>query len=109
MKLVLNYESIDGDYYFDILESNKKVGELSIETYDDSYQVKAEAYSNFYTVKNKSIVQKVEEIFMLLDKQRELLDLFDRPILLVEDESIINLYAVQHNLLRVPRWYGYFY
>ena len=110
MKLVLNYKSIDGDYYFDIVELNTIVGELSIERYPDSYEVKAKAYTDFYIINNKkSTLQKVEELFESLDIYREKLALFDLPMLLAEDENIVNYYAVQHDLQRVPRWCGFYY
>jgi hypothetical protein len=105
------YETIDGDYIFDIVNDKRKIGELILENNYDAYVIKATAYTDFYILnKDMSVNQKVNAVFESLDTILEQLDLdYDKPILLAEDESIANYYAIQNNLRKVPRWYGFYY
>ena len=105
------YETIDGDYIFDIVYNKRKVGELIFENNYDAYVIKATAYSDFYIFgKDISVNQKVNTVFESLDIILEQLDLdHGKPILLAEDKSIANYYAIQNNLRKVPRWYGFYY
>lgn len=108
----LNYKGItvDGTYEFDIVDNKKVLGQLDIEDNYDYYIVRIESSNAFYTYNKKnSTNQKVNQVFESLDEWVRQNDLYDKPMLLAEDEKIANYYAATHNLIRVPRWYGFYY
>lgn len=108
----LKYQGImpENTYVFNIIDNNKELGELIIDDNDDYYIIQIEANDSFYTYDtNHSTNQKVNEVFIELDNWIHQNNLFDKPYLLAEDERVANYYAVTHNLIRVPRWYGWYF
>jgi hypothetical protein len=100
----------ENTYVFNITDNNKILGELNIDDYEDYYVIQIEANDDFYTYDNNhSTNQKVNQVFIELDNWIQNNNLFDKPYLLAEDERVANYYAVTHNLIRVPRWYGWYF
>lgn len=112
MELVLDHITVDGDVDFDILLNNNKVGQLTISNDYDCYIVMAKAFVEFYTCEKSKIDANLEILFEnlydFINKHSEIVNLHEKPLLMLEDESIANRYAATHNLSRVPRWCGYY-
>ena len=100
----------ENTYVFDIVDNKTILAELVIDDNDDYYIIRIEANENFYMYNTKNLTnQKVNQIFIELNNWIKEHNLFDKPLLLAEDENIANYYATTHSLMRVPRWYGYYY
>ena len=112
MELRLDYITLDGDLDFDIILNTHKVGQLTISNDYDSYIVMARAYADFHIYGRGKIDTHLEvlfnDLFNFVEKHPELVDLSQKPLLLLEDENIGNRYAITHDLLRVPRWCGFY-
>jgi hypothetical protein len=112
MELSLEYVTLDGDIEFDIMNKTTKVGELTISNNYDCYIVSAKAKSNFHIINKGKVDDNLELLFNdlmnFIRKHPELMDINEKPIILLEDETIVNRYAIVNSLNRVPRFCGFY-
>ena len=109
MKLVFEYLTLNDVMHFNIMNDNKQVGELYAIKNLDCYVIQAKPYVDFYLI-NQKLDDKLNELFENLFEIIDVDPFFDSdlPILLLEDESIANRYAIVHNLRKVPRYNGFY-
>lgn len=111
IELVLDYVTIDNDLFFDINSGNKKVAEMSISNDIDSYVIMLKAYTDFHLKYQKCMDDAINELFeKIYDfiEQYNLVDQYNKPVLLLEDEDIASRYAINNDLRRVPRYCGFY-
>ncbi len=111
MKLELDYVSLSGDIYFEILnEKEQQIGEVEVMDFPDSYTVSIKAYKESFGLDkeqlNKALIVLFEDLFNTIEDN--VLIFFEDKHVLLLDNDLVNGYAQQHNLEKVPRYCGYF-
>ena len=111
MELRLEY-IMEGYIELDIMNGTTKVGEMTISNNYDCYTVSAKADYNFHIVNKGKVDDNLkllfEDLLGFIRKHPELMDINEKPLLLIEDEVIVNRYAIVNNLERVPRFCGFY-
>lgn len=107
MNIELEYKTLNDVRLFKIMNDNRQVGEFSITEWDDSYTLSFKVYVDFYLI-NKGLDDKLDVLFNNIFKYTATELDSNKPLLLLEDESIANRYAITHNLRKVPRYNGFY-
>lgn len=107
MEIKFEHATIYGDRFFHMINEGRKVGEFYISEFPDCYSISFEPYRDYYLIK-QGLDDKLKILFanILAFAAKELDN--NLPILLVEDEAIVNRYAIVNNLNRVPRFNGFY-
>jgi hypothetical protein len=110
MKLELKYVSVDG-LEFNVMDDNKQIGEAILMENSDSYVLSFEMYKNNFKAMDIYPMHKINEMMNQFIEyfKKNIFTLFkDLPVLLLEERQIVNRYAMEHDLQRVPRFCGYY-
>ena len=107
MNIELEYKTLNDVSLFKIMNDNRQVGEFYITEWDDSYTLSFKVYVDFYLIK-QGLDDKLDVLFNNIFKYTATELDSNKPLLLLEDESIANRYAITHNLRKVPRYNGFY-
>ena len=111
MILNLDYVSLGGDIYFEILDNKERqIGEIEIMDFPDSYTVCIKPYKESFGLNKKELYKALDFLFEELfnEIKNNVLIFFEEKHVLLLENDLINDYAKFHNLEKVPRYCGYF-